>query len=138
MANMLPFPTPDDGVPQLITALAAKLRDPSPSVRAMFAERLVRACDRYDRPIEQVIAKEFNQAWRPPVPAPTPPRSPMGKMNWLSWCRFMLHHELTDWERTFIASVMKRRNPSKGQREKLREVLLKIYPGGCGGWGMPD
>ena len=126
-----------DGVPQLVTAMAAKLRDPDPAVRAEFAQRLMRACDRSNRPLEQVLGAAFNQPWRPPTPAPPVPRAAMGKMNWLAWCRLMLGHSLSDWERGFITNVMRQAQPSERQRMKLREVLLRVHPEGCGGWGQP-
>jgi hypothetical protein len=129
---------PRDGAPQLATALAAKLRDPDPGVRAEFAERLVRACDRYNRPLEQIIGKALEQPWRPPLQPPVPPKTPMGQMNWLSWCRFILHHDLTEWERRFIANVMRKAYPSAGQKAKLREILLKVHAAGCGKWGLAN
>lgn len=126
-----------NGVPQLITAIAAKLRDPDPAVRADYSERLVRALDRNNRPLEQVLGAAFNQPWSPPSAAQKPPAAPMGKMNWLAWCRFMLGENLNEWERKFIVNVMRQAGPSERQREKLREILLRLHPMGCGGWGQP-
>lgn len=123
-------------VAAMIVVMAQELRSPDPSARAEFGKRLVEALDRHGYALDRIVAAALRDA--PSVATKSPPGRPMGQYNWAGWARFMLLSPLlTQWEHKFIKVVMRRAFPSAAQREKLREILQKVYPAGCGRWGLP-
>lgn len=121
----------------LVASLASGLRHTDPARRAEFAERLVAALDRNGYAIEMLVMKAIAN----PVALSMKPSTsrPMGQYNWLTWVRDMLTSPLlTEWEAAFLRKVMQQSFPSAKQKQKLWEILHKVYPAGCGRWGKPN
>uniref|UniRef100_A0A6H1ZSB9 Uncharacterized protein n=1 Tax=viral metagenome TaxID=1070528 RepID=A0A6H1ZSB9_9ZZZZ len=132
---MEPQPKPMASVNAIMAAsLASGLRHKDPVHVANCASRLVDALDRGGFAIETVVA---NAVSAPIVHSMKPgSRQPMGQYNWPSWVRHMLLSPLlTEWEDKFLRQVMRQNTPSKLQKQKLWEILRKVYPAGCGRWG---
>ncbi len=121
----------------VVASLASGLRHTDPDRRAEFAQRLVGALDRNGYAIEMLVSKAIT---RPAGQGMKPSTSrPMGQYNWLTWVRDMLTSPLlTEWEAAFLRKVMQQSFPSARQKQKLWEILHKVYPAGCGRWGKPD
>jgi hypothetical protein len=121
---------------RMMVELAALLRSDDPERRAECSEHLVRALDRSGYALETLLA---NCIVGPPPKGSKPSCSaPMGQKNWMSYIRFLLQSPLIgEWETEFLKNIQTRSSLSPKQKNRLWQILHKVYPAGCGRWGKP-